>query len=554
MITNQQISGIFALTYILLHSCNGTGMPDEGNSPNPPALQEAGVHYAASPVSISTLLDEMVSYEEDTFIPQPWYTSSQTSSTDVRSISPNDPYWFGNQDNTRYVRMGNDNSDRRMEKVLFEQQGPGAVTRFWAAGVINDHTLRFYFDGESTPRMSIRGYDLSTLPIPLPEPMVLKHLYYSEKGGTSLHFPLPYAKSLKITIDVPSSVGVAYHIGYRTYEAGTAVNTFTVEDANSLAVKIKKTAAALNTPPAYTGGEQHQTSVHLRKNGTAELELPRGPKAIRHLTIRTFGFNNSRQQALMRNLMVKITFDGQECVRVPLGDFSGGGIGGRAVKNWYMTADGNGKCEWRFIMPYKNNAKIEIVNLGNIETDIVIDARVSDWVWHENTAYFHASFRQERDLEVGNDYDSNENEEFTCCSLSGKGVLKADVLSLYNYRDSWYGEGDEKIYVDNESFPSHFGTGIEDYYNTSFAPVTVFHTPLGGAVRADTESSYGYNTWLRSRNLDGITFNTSLKFNFELLGWNPGRALFSSTVFWYGTEESSASMTADENELIESLP
>ena len=545
---------VIALILPLFLSCSEKEKPDDGNNSNPPAQQEAGIHYAASPVSISTLLDEMVSYEEDTFIPQPWYTSSQASSTDVRSTSPDEPYWFGNQDNTRYVRMGNDNGDRRMEKVLFEQEGPGAVTRFWTAGIIKDYTLRFYFDGEKLPRMSIRGYDLSTLPIPLPEPMALKHLYYAEKGGTSLHFPLPYAKSLKITIDVPSAFGVAYHIGYRTYETGTLVNTFTVEDANSLVAKIQGTAATLNNPPIYTGGEQCQTLAHIGENESVELELPKGAKAIRNLVIRPFGFNNLKYQTLMRNLLVKITFDGQECVWAPLGDFSGGGIGGKEVKNWYMSADGKGKCEWRFIMPYRNDAKIEVVNLSNIATDIQIDTRVSDWTWHENTAYFHASFRQERDLEVKNNYDSNDNGEFTCCNLTGKGVMKADILSLYNFRDSWYGEGDEKIYVDNESYPSHFGTGIEDYYNTSFAPVKVFHTPFGGAVRADTESSYGYNTWLRSRNLDGITFNTSLKFNFELLGWNPGRAIFSSTVFWYGAANASATMAIDENELIQTLP
>jgi hypothetical protein len=294
--------------------------------------------------------------------------------------------------------------------------------------------------------------------------------------------------------------------------------------------------------------------AHIGENESVELELPKGAKAIRNLVIRPFGFNNLKYQTLMRNLLVKITFDGQECVWAPLGDFSGGGIGGKEVKNWYMSADGKGKCEWRFIMPYRNDAKIEVVNLSNIATDIQIDTRVSDWTWHENTAYFHASFRQERDLEVKNNYDSNDNGEFTCCNLTGKGVMKADILSLYNFRDSWYGEGDEKIYVDNESYPSHFGTGIEDYYNTSFAPVKVFHTPFGGAVRADTESSYGYNTWLRSRNLDGITFNTSLKFNFELLGWNPGRAIFSSTVFWYGAANASATMAVDENELIQTLP
>jgi hypothetical protein len=32
----------------------------------------------------------------------------------------------------------------------------------------------------------------------------------------------------------------------------------------------------------------------------------------------------------------------------------------------------------------------------------------------------------------------------------------------------WWGEGDEKIWVDGEAFPSIFGTGTEDYYAYSW--------------------------------------------------------------------------------------
>lgn len=63
----------------------------------------------------------------------------------------------------------------------------------------------------------------------------------------------------------------------------------------------------------------------------------------------------------------------------------------------------------------------------------------------------------------------------------GRGVFKGDVLSLYNWCPRWYGEGDEHIWVDGESFPSHFGCGTEDYYNTTYAPIHVYHFPFGGA-------------------------------------------------------------------------
>ena len=39
-----------------------------------------------------------------------------------------------------------------------------------------------------------------------------------------------------------------------------------------------------------------------------------------------------------------------------------------------------------------------------------------------------------------------------------------DTLTVMNPIPTWWGEGDAKIWVDGEKFPSIFGTGTEDYY------------------------------------------------------------------------------------------
>ena len=356
-----------------------------------------------------------------------------------------------------------------------------------------------------------------------------------------------------MTIDeADPDYGFAYHIGYRSYEEGTKVQTFTMEEAMRLGSKMDRTVTLLKNPPSYQEGQLWQAMQSLESGKRMTLTLPEGTNAVRNLVIRVNG--GSRYAQLMRGLIVKMTFDGKQTVWIPLSDFSGGGIGACAVNSWYLSADGKGRSECRYIMPYRETASIEIENLSSQTAEVRIEARVSEWIWHTNTCYFHGSWRQEAGLQTGSDYDSNDNREWLFSELSGRGVYKGDILTLYNYRDTWYGEGDEKIYIDEENFPSHFGTGIEDYYNTSFAPVEVFHTPFGGAVRADNESSFGYNTWLRSRNLDGITFNTSLRFYFELLGWAPATVLFSSTVFWYGTSDAEALQTSGENEATDLVP
>ena len=152
--------------------------------------------------------------------------------------------------------------------------------------------------------------------------------------------------------------------------------------------------------------------------------------------------------------------------------------------------------------------------------------------------YFYASWRQEYGIYIHDKpEEADQCVEWNFATLKGRGVYKGDLLSLYNHAPLWYGEGDEKIWVDDDTFPSHFGTGTEDYYNSSWAPVVPFYTPFGGAPRADLESSHGYNAFYRTRHLDGIPFNKSFKFDIEMLGWKRGEADYATTIYWYGDPE-----------------
>ena len=78
------------------------------------------------------------------------------------------------------------------------------------------------------------------------------------------------------------------------------------------------------------------------------------------------------------------------------------------------------------------------------------------------------------------------------------------------------------------------GTGLEDYYNTSKTPVVIYQTPFANAPRADNESSFGHNTFTRTRNLDGIPFKTWFKYDFEMHKWDGGFIDAAATVYWYG--------------------
>jgi len=496
-------------------------------------------------VTLSTLMDEMVSNESDVVFPIPYYSSKQLTSYDRRSLIPGTPNWHANDDWSGFIRIETNNG--RQEKVLFDGTGPGVITRIITTGGAGTANLRMYFDNETEASVLIHGYDISKFPVAVPPGMIYMHEHYNTSQGCSFFYPIPYSRRCKITVDDVNRAAYVYHINYRTYEAGTSVKTFKVNDAISLHAKASDTGLKLLHPENYIAGEISSDKV-LKPGATLSIDLPGEDKAIRTLKFNISGYDKADYGQVMRGLIVKVTFDTTRTVWAPLSDFSGAGMGASKVDSWYLTADGTGNVTLRFTMPYRHTAKVEIENITKFTVSAVIKANVSDWTWLPNTLYFHATWRQERSLKT------NAGLDYNMAKLSGRGVFKGDVLSLYNYGPRWYGEGDEHIWVDNESFPSHFGCGTEDYYNSTYAPVHIYFNPFGGAPREDDESSHGYNTFVRTRNLDVIPFNNNLKFEFELLSWDGGLVDYASTVYWYGDLDSKAINPSSNEEALQPLP
>ena len=489
-------------------------------------------------VTLERLLDEMISFDQAALYPDPFYRCRQISSYDRRSVSPDKPFWFANHDGFGYIRM--DTTYARQERVLFEADGPGAVTRIWMTSLRKDGVLRFYFDGEETPRLVVPAYDMKRAPFNAGEALSLTHTHYGEaveeRGGNTFFCPLPYAESCRITFEdtFGEELPHYYQINYRTYEDGTKLRTFSIEDVNRLQDKITEVNATLLNPPTFRDGMKTHIGRQIAPGEYKAVTLPEGENRVRTLDI-TVKCDTTVYADVMRGLRLRITCDDRQTVCVPLSDFSGGGIGAPGVQSWYLSSDGKGHVISRWVMPYRHRAEVGFengsVHMAEISADIY--TAPTDY-WTPQTLYFHAIWKSEEGIPVSNRYESDDNIEWNFTTLSGKGVYRGDVLTLYNHAPDWYGEGDEKIWVDNDTFPSHFGTGTEDYYNCSWAPVIPFNTPFGGAPRADEASSHGYNTFMRTRNLDAIPFREKLRFDIEMLSWNPGTVDYATTVFWYG--------------------
>ena len=502
-------------------------------------------HSDETVITLESLLAEMTNPYAAALWPATEYKCLQTSSYDRSSVRPGEPGWFANADGFGYERL--DTVAGRVEKVLFEDLHPGVVTRIWITTHTPKAVMRFYFDGSETPGWTMNAYDFTEFGLKELDdnPLLLTHTSYEKgvKGGQTFFLPIPYSKSLKVTLEDPfSDVPRYYQFNYRRYPDDTRIESFSAEVAARASGKIVGTGRQLSSAKRSRGRRTAAWTM-LGCGDSLKLRLPEGERAVREIRFDVDVPKNAHYAQIMRELVFTASFDGTRCVSIPLSDFVAGGLGAPEVRCRQFESDGKGHFTSWWVMPYARTAELTLTNISGRAVPASISVRTESHEFTDRTLYFHSSWHKGDALPLTP--NPEDAHEWTFTSISGRGNYVGDVLTLFNYSPAWYGEGDEKIYIDGEDFPSHFGTGTEDYYNSSWAPVVVFHTPFGGAPRADQESSHGYNTFFRTRVLDNIPFRNSLRFDIELLSWTPGTADYASTAYWYGDLDSEPAVSSD---------
>ncbi len=484
----------------------------------------AGVSASAE-VTLGSLLKEMVDYNAVARWPQPEFTMKQASSYDRDSKSPDQPGWFANQDQNQFIR--DEMFQGRIERVMMDADGPGCLVRFWLTTDQNKHgTLRIYLDGAEKPALVFPAFDLLGGDLQLAAPLAQPHPGYRAEGGggNTLYLPIPYAKHCKVTWQEASHGSRYYQIGYRTYVSGTLVQSFTRENFESLQPLIQSVNTTLLSPPDRSRGQNVSTQAIIPANTEMNLPLPAGSQAVQRLEL-SVPTTLSEQQ--LRSLVLQMTCDGATNIWCPVADFFGSGVGLNPVTSWYRTVRTNGVMISRWVMPYEKDAHFTLLNLGSEPVAVSLHATVAPWQWDDRSLYFHSVWHYESDLQAPPPRDWNY------VTITGRGVYVGDTLTIFNPNPAWYGEGDEKIWTDGESFPSDFGTGTEDYYGYSYAPKPVHQTPFCGEPRMDQPQTQGHNTSIRSRNLDDIPFQKSLQFDMEILPWRSGALTYAATTYWY---------------------
>jgi hypothetical protein len=132
--------------------------------------------------------------------------------------------------------------------------------------------------------------------------------------------------------------------------------------------------------------------------------------------------------------------------------------------------------------------------------------------------HFRARWRADHNLIASN----RAVQDLPFIIAQGKGVYVGTAAYILNPNEvptpygSWWGEGDEKVFVDDDRVPSTFGTGSEDYFNYSWSSPDIFYFPYCGQPRNDGPGNRGFVTDFRWHILDPLPFQTHIGFYMEL--------------------------------------
>jgi hypothetical protein len=508
---------------------------------------------AVEPITLESLLTEMGDLDRLAQHPDDGYRSLQASSYNRRSTHRDKPGWFADQDGVGFIRTEQVNG--KTEWVIMEHDGPGCLTKMWTPffyygfGNRVGPRIRIYLDGAETPTIDETFIELLTrndwpasygakppqsAGLQVPSPFA----DFTARAG-NLYLPIPFAESCKITL-----TGKAFYniINYRAYPEGARVETFSMEQYRRASSALAAAGTRLNTCPDAPDGDEDRASGVVEVAGQLSLDLPEGGRAVRRFEVKLDPRAVTETPSILRTTVLSMRFDDEETVWVPLGDFfcSANAINPMQTLTCTVTADGTLTCRW--VMPYRGTASLVLHNLGKQPVMASLSARTEPWSWDDRSMRFHASWRPDEIL------PGRPFKDWNFVDIHGKGVIVGDAWTVLNPDRGWWGEGDEKIYVDgayDAGFPTHFGTGTEDYYGwaggVNPTREDVFSHPfLANASVGSTRenNSRGFNVCTRLRALDAIPFQKRLRLDVEASPGtqirNPWNLLgYSAVVFWY---------------------
>jgi len=430
--------------------------------------------------------------------------------------------WDANGDSGHYIRTDPETG----EGVMAEIDGPGCIWRIWSANPTG--TIRFYLDGDTEPTYE---WDFNKLfrkgESPFPSPLVWQRRLDTGEGknpASNCYMPIPFAKGCKVTADKPHRQ--YYHIGYSTFPADWEVKRFSLERTPTEEATLQRVCRELKNcgvdPQPVSGTKTMKTTVSIDPGQQVVLADLKGPAVIRQFCAKL----ESPERWARRKVLLQMYWDGAgtAAVEAPIGDFFGDAWDEATYQSLPMgITDELNYCFWR--MPFTRSARIVVTNQGRKPAKLCYKIVFRPGKLAPQTARFHAKWRRDKTSQVF---------DYPMLECTGQGRFVGCVLYPDNIVGGWWGEGDEKVYVDGEKFPSTFGTGSEDYFGDAWGYRHFVNPYHGCPTRHAHDETRGQSAY-RWHISDSIPFAESFKITIENYSEHrkPPRNDYSSMAYWY---------------------
>jgi hypothetical protein len=403
------------------------------------------------------------------------------------------------------------------EAVVFDERGPGAVTRIWLTTGFGVSTCidpairaRFYIDGASTPVLDVALaalFDGSTPPFTAP--LVADRTQAS--GGYVSYVPIAYAQSLRIALANADNGGTNpctgnderllwFQIQNHRLAPGTAITSFApAQDFPSWRAFL---AHAGDDPWNGMLASEDASSV-LDPGATLDLATRSGAGWLRGIRLRL-------PRSAYADVRLRLQFDGVVAVDAPLADFfataPAATISARGV---LAGEDADGWLYAWLPMPFASSASVQVVATVTMPAPVAIDSALSfDGAPVPADAGRFASTLAETCVDGG---------DLALYSHGGSGRIVGVSARhrAHGVVDLGYLEGDERAYVDGAIAPVWYGTGLEDFYNAGFYfDQGAYALALSGATEID-ETGDGATSAYRWLLGDSPTYASSLRIALE---------------------------------------
>ncbi|KFY77765.1 hypothetical protein V499_02919 [Pseudogymnoascus sp. VKM F-103] len=263
-----------------------------------------------------------------------------------------------------------------------------------------------------------------------------------------------------------------------------------------------------------------------------------------------------------RKVIIKMYWDDSETPNViaPIGDFFC--LGHSMAANFQSTPftvsvkpseekkfGGNAAFNCYVPMPFNKRARIEIENQGENAyiQYFYIDYELRPAPFNPSEIlYFHAHWRRENPTKGWAAQNTQTNSlETQVPNLDGKGnytILETEGAgafigcnhSVLHFQGTWWGEGDDMIFIDDDTWPpSMHGTGGEDYFSQGWG-MQKNAFPFAGTIIHEDDVP-GYQVSYRWHLPDPVRFNSKIKVTLEHGHANHLSDDWSSTAYWYQT-------------------